>query len=198
MNLAPAPVPVADLAAERRGGVWRAVVRVSQDDGMTLLLDDLRDRQRRAVGGPPEWGQAWDRVLELTSAPWQGREMIWDSPVLADGAATLALALYLIATDTGTAPATVTRAQVEALLAVPPDGTVLDVTARWDALVSAAGHDPRNPGDPVSICWQGLQTDHSLPADAPDWMVMDGPRRWGIAYQEGLGYALMPRFGLDF
>ncbi|MFJ9953428.1 hypothetical protein [Kitasatospora sp. NPDC091207] len=51
--------------------------------------------------------------------------MIWDSPVLADGAA--ALAFYLIATDTVAAPAAVTRVQVEALLAVPPGGTVLQV-----------------------------------------------------------------------
>ncbi|MFF2080637.1 hypothetical protein ACFVXG_38465 [Kitasatospora sp. NPDC058162] len=162
---------------------------------MTLLLDILEERRNEAEAGPPGWQPAWDRALDLLAPHLQGWTMTIDGPILADGAAALALALYLLSTGQG--PAAVTRGQVEGLLD-RCGGTDYDIAPRWEEMLRAAGHDPEDRADPVSACWRQLRVDNSPPKFASEENDFDSFRRWGPAFIEGLHRALAPRFGIRF
>ncbi|MFE2412360.1 hypothetical protein ACFXDE_28830 [Kitasatospora sp. NPDC059408] len=164
---------------------------------MTLLLDVLLDRRNEAEAGPPGWQPAWDRALDLLAPHLRGWTMTVDGPILADGTAALALALYLLSHQTGQDPAAVTRAQVEELLD-RHGGTDYDVAPRWEKMLRAAGHALEDPSDPVSACWRQLRVDNSPPEDANEEHDFDSFRRWGPGYIEGLRHALAPRFAVQF
>ncbi|WBP92035.1 hypothetical protein [Kitasatospora cathayae] len=162
---------------------------------MTLLLDVLLDRRNEAEAGPSGWQPAWDRALDLLAPHLRGWTMTVDGPILADGAAALALALYLLSTGQG--PAAVTRGQVEDLLD-RRGGTDYDIAPRWEEMLRTAGHDPEDQADPVSTCWRQLRVDNSPPEDASEEHDLDSFRRWGPGYIEGLRHALAPRFEIRF
>ncbi|MFJ1847102.1 hypothetical protein [Streptomyces sp. NPDC088146] len=158
---------------------------------MTLILSQLREWQ--GEDGPAEWQAAWARALDLLGPLCQGREMVWDGPVLADGGAALAVAIYIIARESSIAPEQVHRAQIRSLIEQPPGTASTAVRARWETRLSALGHDLNDGADPVAVMWRHLRADNCPPADdAFSWIDDPGPRRWGPGYLEGLRLVLAP------
>lgn len=157
---------------------------------MALVLEQLREWQDDT--GPESWLAAWDRALELLAPLWPDRDMTWDGPVVADGGAALAMALYLIAGEAATAPELVTRAQVEHLARRRDGENDHAVGARWERRLRALGHDLADNDDPVSARWRVLCVDHSPPESAPHGVHMDSTHRWGPAFLEGIRYVLAP------
>lgn len=170
------------------------------DDGRRLaaavrsLLEDVRSEHERMAytrvpvrdqlnvwrneGGPEMWQKSWDRTISLVDGPMGGYLM--GEGVMAEGAAALTTALYVIARTRTLDPAYVTGEQVLALAAYGSDPR--DVTARWEAHLRALGHDPDSPEeDPVAALWRRLRIDHT-PAQPP---LLPGPRT-GPAVTDGM------------
>ncbi|MFI9323133.1 hypothetical protein ACIGXI_25590 [Kitasatospora aureofaciens] len=78
---------------------------------------------------------------------------------IADGAAGLATAFYLLADGCGPQVPHVRRPQVEELTRPGPGENDGDVVQRWEERLQALGHDPDAEGDPVSKRWRILRTD---------------------------------------
>ncbi|MFJ2781583.1 hypothetical protein [Kitasatospora sp. NPDC087315] len=173
---------------------------------MTTMLEE-RSRLWQGEGGPQVWRAAWDRARDLLAPAWPDTFFRFDCDPergpLADGAAGLATALYLIAAETGTAPADVHRDQVDELARPLPAETVPEIPLRWEARLRALGHDLGSVTDPVVVRWRILRTDNSPQQNGPDFLG-DGPdaddslHRWGPGVVEGLRYVLSPAVGLAF
>jgi hypothetical protein len=160
----------------------------------TLLLDELRIW--RAADGPPEWHDALDRVSGWFEPLWQGVDTSWDGFILLDGAAALALALYITAREHDIPVERVTREQVERLR--EPRGW--DRVAAWEAKLLTLGHDPDDPHDPVSIRWRRQRRDLSPPDPngLSDEALEDSTLNWGSMLSNGLDAVLAPIYNLRF
>ncbi|GGP40528.1 hypothetical protein [Streptomyces abikoensis] len=162
---------------------------------MPLILDQLREWQDE--GGPAAWQASWERTIELVGPLWEGRGTNVDGVLLAEGAAALTIALYVIAKTEGISPAQVTRAQVEELRG-DPGSRFSKGGEEWERRLRAAGHDPDDSDDPVAIQWQRLRVDHRPPDGAPDEVWADTFTRWGPGFIQGLDRALAPMWSLSF
>ena len=160
----------------------------------TLLLDELHTWRR--ADGPPDWHAALERVSGWFEPHWQGRDTTWDGFVLLDGAAALAVALYIIAREHDIPVEQVTREQVERL--AEPKGW--DRVAAWEDKLRTLGHDPDDPHDPVSTRWRRLRRDLSPPDPSilSDDALEDSTYLWGPMLCNGLESVLAPIYDLRF
>ncbi|MFI9650751.1 hypothetical protein ACIHAA_31365 [Streptomyces sp. NPDC052040] len=129
---------------------------------MTILEE--RSWVWQGTGGPRAWQAAWDRTRELLVPLVPDNRFSFESDPergeMADGAAGLATALYLLAEGRDTEIADVRGEQIEALVRRGPGETEGDVVLRWESRLRALGHDPEADGDPVSERWRILRTDY--------------------------------------
>ncbi|MFD3996083.1 hypothetical protein [Streptomyces sp. NPDC058583] len=82
---------------------------------MSTVVDRLREWQ--TAGGPDLWSRAWDRAIDAVEGPLAGYRIMLDGVVIAEGAAGLATALYILSAEHGIDPGHVTDEQVQALYA---------------------------------------------------------------------------------
>ncbi|CAM5580815.1 FAD-dependent monooxygenase (plasmid) [Streptomyces viridifaciens] len=142
--------------------------------------------------GPQGWQAAWTRTRDLLAPvvgddrfgmegdPFRGK--------IADGAAGLATAFYLLADGCGPQVPHVRRAQVEELMRPGPGQSDGDVVQRWEELLQALGHDPDADNDPVSKRWRILRTDYGQEDDPT--VIGEVLIRQGYGLLEGLATVL--------
>jgi hypothetical protein len=126
----------------------------------TMILDAMRSRA--ALGGPSRWIAAWRRTIELYEPVWPAQELSWAGPLLLEGASAVALGMYLIAGERDCSVDEVTIEQIRDLL--PSYGQA--EVALWESKVRACGHDPEDPGDPVSAQWRKLRREQGPGSEA--------------------------------
>lgn len=107
---------------------------------------------------------------------------------IADGAAGLATAFYLLADGCGPQVPHVRRAQVEELMRPGPGQSDGDVVQRWEELLQALGHDPDADNDPVSKRWRILRTGYGQEDDPT--VIGEVLIRQGYGLLEGLATVL--------
>ncbi|MDO0936548.1 hypothetical protein QQY66_34375 [Streptomyces sp. DG2A-72] len=151
------------------------------------VLDQLHEWQQE--DGPAVWQAAWARTLELVQ-PAFTRYLMCEG-VLADGAAALTIALYVIAREEDIAPADVLSPQIRELAETRPGETPYDVVPRWEERLRALGHDPDQDG-PVARLWRRLRTDHTSPPGATSALFS----RRGPALTDGLECVLTTNWGV--
>ncbi|KPI02893.1 hypothetical protein OK074_5043 [Actinobacteria bacterium OK074] len=149
---------------------------------MTTVVDQLRAWQ--AMGGPELWTKAWDHTVLLVEGPLDGRSITVDGGVIAEGAAGLALAFYLLAAQHGVAPAEVTDEQVQALYA--DDVTADERQVNWERRLAVLGHDLADTGDPVVHVWRIISHNHQTPPGSYDDTLDFSMTRWGRGYTAGM------------
>ncbi|NBE51999.1 hypothetical protein [Streptomyces boluensis] len=150
---------------------------------MTTVVDRLRGWQ--GWGGPDLWDQAWERAVAVVEGPLSGHSIIIDGVVLAEGAAGLATALYLVSADLGVEPSRVTEEQIQALYGGDmPDE---ERTALWEARLTALGHVLDDTSDPVIRVWNVISHFHKTPGgDYDDTVDAASMTRWGCGYTAGM------------
>ncbi|MFG2141880.1 hypothetical protein [Streptomyces sp. NPDC048650] len=149
---------------------------------MRTVVDQLRKWQ--AMGGPALWVQAWDRTLRMVEGPLNGYAIVVDGVVVAEGAAGLATAYYVLAAERGVEPDAVTREEVEALYAAGV--SVEERRVAWEEHLTAIGHDISDGGDPVVRLWSEIAHNHRTPEGNYDDTFDSSMTRWGPGYLAGL------------
>ncbi|MEU6184166.1 hypothetical protein [Streptomyces coeruleorubidus] len=153
---------------------------------MTTVVDQLREWQ--AMGGPDLWTRAWDHTVRVVEGPLNGYSITIDGVIIAEGAAGLAVALYVLAAENGVEPTAVTDEQVRALYA---DGVTGDERqAHWEERLSALGH----ANDPVVRVWRIVSHNYADPDGGDDFDF--SMTRWGRGYTDGMA-RLRSRFGIS-
>lgn len=162
---------------------------------MSIFAD--RSQRWQGDGGPPEWVAAWDRTRALLAPHWPDRQFAYDrdpdSSTIADGAAGLATALYLVAREQSIPVSEVHRPDIEDLAHPKPGERRADIPRRWEARLHALGHDLESSTDPVSARWQILRIDWPEPYHLEDY----GLTRQGPGVLDGLDSVLSPRMNLQ-
>lgn len=149
---------------------------------MTTVVEQLRTWQ--AKGGPDFWMRAWDRTVQAVEGPLNGYGLMLDGVVVAEGAAGLTTAVYLLAAEHGVEPEEVTGEQVEGLYAV---GTTSEERrAAWEERLVALGHDLSNTVDPVVHLWSVIAHNHRTPPGNYDDTFDSSLTRWGPGYIVGM------------
>lgn len=159
---------------------------------MSTVVDRLREWQR-AGGGPDLWYRAWDRAIDAVEEPLDGYDVMLDGVIVAEGAAGLATALYILSAEYGAEPGQVTDEQVRALY--DSDLTGDERQAAWEQRLAALGHDVTDTSDPVISMWKIISRDHRTPAGNYDDAFDYSLTRWGRGYTEGMN-KLRSRFGV--
>lgn len=114
--------------------------------------------------------------------------------LLADGAAGLATALYIVAREQGIQPADVHRPAVEELIERKDAEYDSGIPLRWEARLQYLGHDLDSTDDAVAVRWRILRTLHN----PPEYDCEDSMARCGPGVLEGLRYVLSPSMDLQF
>lgn len=171
-----------------------------------MIMDDVRSwRDTAGTAGPLVWGAAWERTISLVEPLWSGKERHSTATSESEGAAALAVALYIVASERGIPVGQVTRADVEGLVERPviTDGYSGDtftgfphrLPVQWAERLIALGHDLDDEGDPVAACWRRLA--HVRPE--PPMSIVDRGRdqeasfqRVGPVVTNGILYMLAP------
>ncbi|GAA2773490.1 hypothetical protein GCM10010440_75200 [Kitasatospora cinereorecta] len=113
--------------------------------------------------GPQGWEAAWERTrILLGPAVADDRFRMEGDPYrgkIADGAAGLTTAFYILADGCGPQVPHVRRVHVEELMRPRPGESDGDVVQRWEERLQALGHNPDTDDDPVSERWRILRTD---------------------------------------
>ncbi|MEU8542956.1 hypothetical protein AB0C52_23720 [Streptomyces sp. NPDC048717] len=163
---------------------------------MTTILEQLDRWREAAEAGPALWQEAWDRTIELGQDPWAGKQMMLDTPVLAEGAAALTTIFYILADEHGVRPRDVTRAQVDAYCETAAAGgaTTAQQQVRWEERLTALGHDLNDPADPVAAIWRRITISHGPRPGAPDEVWEDSLTRWGPGFTAGLRKVFAPAY----
>ncbi|WP_019061591.1 hypothetical protein [Streptomyces prunicolor] len=156
---------------------------------MTTVVDQLRKWQ--AMGGPDLWTQAWDHTVRVVEGPLNGYSIIIDGVIIAEGAAGLAVALYVLAAENGIESTAVTDEQVQALYAGDLKGD--ERQAQWEERLAALGHDLTDTNDPVVRVWRIVSYNYAQHGDGDDFDF--SMTRWGRGYTDGMN-RLRSRFGI--
>ncbi|MGP9017580.1 hypothetical protein ACT1U9_04115 [Streptomyces sp. BR1] len=162
---------------------------------MTTVLDQLRAWRNR--GGPELWKAAWTRSFEIVEEPLGDYGVVIDGVVIAEGAAGLTTALYVLAGEHGVRPQEVTGAQIEALYSI--GATVEERRQEWEGRLIALGHDLTDGTDPVVALWWIIAADHrdQTPPDPFDDRFLDASfTRWGPGFLEGMKMLRAARFNI--
>ncbi|MER6914010.1 hypothetical protein ABT354_20245 [Streptomyces sp. NPDC000594] len=162
---------------------------------MTTIIEQVQ--RWKAEGGPDVWQAAWERVIDLGRVPWDGKDMVLDAPVAADGAAALATLLYITASEEGIHPRDVTHDQVIRFREASTAGTAPgfgEEQAYWERRLTALGHDLEDPTDPVAVMWRRITIDYRPPRDALDEAWEDSFTRWGPGFSSGLRKVFTPPY----
>ncbi|MFE4263299.1 hypothetical protein [Streptomyces sp. NPDC056883] len=149
---------------------------------MATVVEQLRKWQ--AEGGPDLWVRAWERTVRVVEGPLGGYDLMLDGVVIAEGAAGLNTALYLLAAERGVAPEAVTGEQVEELYAV--GATTEERRVAWENRLTALGHQLTDAGDPVVRLWREIAEDHRTPEGSYDDTFDFSMTRWGPGYTVGM------------
>lgn len=158
---------------------------------MSTVIEQLRRWQ--AGGGPDLWVRAWERTVRVVEGPLGGFDLQLDGIVIAEGAAGLTTALYLLAAEHGIDPEAVTGEQVEALY--DESLTTEERRVAWEDRLTALGHQLTDVGDPVVRLWRVIARDHRTPGGSYDDTFDFSMTRWGPGYTDGM-YKLRKRFGI--
>ncbi|MFE0059950.1 hypothetical protein [Streptomyces sp. NPDC059003] len=137
----------------------------------------MRDWQ--AKGGPRLWLEAWEQVIGLVEDPFQARDIANEGVLIAEGAAGLATALYLLAAEQNLPPEQVAWGMADELYG--PGVHAQERTAHWQARLTAAGHGLADTSDPVVAVWRIISRFHH-PSDDHYGSTF---RRWGPGYIAG-------------
>ncbi|MGW6393079.1 hypothetical protein ACWFR1_21800 [Streptomyces sp. NPDC055103] len=158
---------------------------------MSTVVDRLREWQ--TAGGPDLWSGAWDRAIGVVEGPLAGYRIMLDGVVIAEGAAGLATALYILSAEHGVDPGQVTDEQVQALYG--GDMTGDERQAAWEQRLEALGHDLADTSDPVVSMWKVISRNHRTPEGNYDDTFDSSMTRWGPGYTNGMD-RLRSRFGV--
>lgn len=158
---------------------------------VTTVVDQLRMWQ--ATGGPALWNRAWDRTLRVVAVPLADYAIVLDGVVVAEGAAGLTTAFYVLAAEAGVEPEAVTAQHVEALYGAGT--TAEERRAAWEVRLTALGHDLTDTSDPVVFLWSQIAHDHRTPPGDYDDTLDYTLTRWGPGYTTGMDQ-LRSRFGI--
>ncbi|MER7766822.1 hypothetical protein [Kitasatospora sp. NPDC096140] len=157
---------------------------------MTILEE--RSWRWQGAGGPAGWEAAWVRTRELLVPVVPDKRFAFQSDPhrgeIADGAAGLATAFYLLTDGSAAAVADVRRDQVEELLRPGAGETDGDVVRRWEERLRALGHEPETGADPVCERWRVLRTDFGWEDDLT--VIGEVLVRQGYGLLAGLGSVL--------
>lgn len=163
---------------------------------MTILEE--RSQQWQGKGGPQAWVAAWERTRTLLGPVWP--DSVFDGEhepdtVLADAAAGLATALYLVSRERGIPVSDVRRTDIEQL--THPEGTerIDEVPLRWESRLRRLGHDLEDTSDPVVARWRILRIDRPEPRHDADYGCSF--TRQGPGVLEGMSYVLSRRMDLQ-
>lgn len=157
-----------------------------------LVIDKMRRVSSEDDHGSDLWKAALDRTIELVAPIWDGKEMVWDGPLLAHGGVALAMAIYIVAREQNIPVEQVTREQVESLYG--PWGTRVPA---WEARLRALGVDLDDATDPMIAHWQKLIFDERHPdIDPIDLHDLGG--REGPLLGEVFGFVLAPMWKFTF
>ncbi|QKW06927.1 hypothetical protein HUT18_11515 [Streptomyces sp. NA04227] len=159
---------------------------------MSTVVDRLRTWQ--AAGGPDLWQRSWDRAISVVEGPLAGYEIRLDGVVIAEGAAGLATALYILSAEHGIDPDQVVDEQVRELY----DGEMAgeERQALWERRLAALGHDLTDTCDPVVQVWTIITHTYTTPGAAWDDAFDASMTRWGRGYTDGMT-RLRTRFGIS-
>lgn len=160
---------------------------------MTTVVDRLREWQ--AAGGPDLWLRAWDRAIDAVEGPLNGYDITLDGVIMAEGAAGLATALYILSAEHGVEPNQVTDEQVQKMI----DGGDMNGDERqtaWEQRLTALGHDLTDTSDPVAQVWKKAAHNYNTPGAAWDDAFDASMTRWGRGYTDGM-HRLRERFGIS-
>ncbi|MFE9424226.1 hypothetical protein ACFYNO_14810 [Kitasatospora sp. NPDC006697] len=146
---------------------------------------------------------AWDRAIDILRPIWPDRDMGWDGPRLAEGAAGLATGIYLVARRDGRDVRDVHRADIESLVGPRPEFGYRRFAADWERQLVEFGHDLNDPADPVTETWRMLARDRTPTPEQsraiPDAVWEDSTMMaWGISVEDNLPRVLAPHWELTF